>query len=85
MQRLDSLRMRLAETGRRLLEVNEARPDGKHLAEPCGGRPIKSGPDGKPMRCYAISAIGMGGVVVTPGLARGPVGQRRSPPAARTG
>ena len=29
---------------------------GKHLAELCGGGPIKSGPDGKPTRCYAIPA-----------------------------
>ena len=27
---------------------------GKYLAELCGGRPIRAGPDGKPTRCYAI-------------------------------
>jgi hypothetical protein len=35
-QRLDSLRMRLAKAGRRLLEVNEARPGGPRRGAEAG-------------------------------------------------
>lgn len=45
-----------AERGWKSLPWHGPEGVGKHLALLCGGRPIRSAPDGRPTRCYAIPA-----------------------------